>query len=559
MMERADSRQPGMDQILVPLLSCAIFIAAHYHALANPFVINDDVQQQIYWMQRWLDKDLYPGFWLSEYSRHYVPWGVQGIYRLASPFLNPVTFSKVLPGLLFVLASTAFYGIGRVLKDRYTAWTVLASFWLMPFFLFRMSGGLARGFAFPLLALFLLYWLSGRGWSMGWVLLCMALTIPYIFVLALTAVMTGRIKDALMKQKGVAAPFPSRTGHWVLAGVGIVVLLWWRQQYVASGFGPLVTARDMVGKPEFGIHGRYPILPVPGFLWELVVLPWQWIGPYRETGSIWAGILGALLILGVALWGAGRFEWKALKGKWLPFLYLGISSLLFYGLSRILILKLFIPSRYLIYTVTLFYCVGLGLCFRGLLGANLKSLATRALLAGVVGLSIARLYGIGIYDYSEYEPLYTVLNRTPKTSLIAGHPSLMDKVVTFGRRNVFASFELAHPWSKGLWRKMRPRLVAFFDAYYAADPAVVTKFCEKYGIDFLVVDNRHFTREFIKNHPFFEPFGQMIQKTVGDRRDFALMSESLFPETRIDQNLRLLDLRKMKRGSFDNGDKGGSP
>ncbi len=558
MMRKADFRQVGVDPVLVPFLSCVIFVAAHFQALTDPFVINDDVQQQIYWMQRWLDKDLYPGFWLSEYSRHYVPWGVQGIYRLASLFLNPITFSKVLPGLLFVLASTAIYGIGRALKDRFTAWTVLASFWLMPFFLFRMSGGLARGFAFPLLALFLLYWLSGRGWSMGWVLLCMALTIPYIFVLALAAVMMGRIRDALMKQKALTTPFPSKMGHWVLAGMGIVALLWWRQQYMGSGFGPLVTAVDMIGNPEFGIHGRYPILPVPSLLWELVVLPWQWIGPYRETGSLWAGILGSLSILGVALWGARRFEWKMLKGKWQPFLYLGISSLLFYGLARIFLLKLFIPSRYLIYPVMLFYCVGLGLCFRGPLGANLKPLAAKVLLAGVVGLSIARLYGIGIYDYSEYEPLYTVLNRTPKTSLIAGHPSLMDKVLTFGRRNVFASFELAHPWSKGLWRKLRSRLVAFFNAYYAADAGVVLKFCRKYGIDFLVVDNRHFTREFLKNHPFFEPFGRMIQKSVGDRRRFALMSKNLFPETRIDQNLRLLDLRKMKETGFDGGDKRGA-
>lgn len=559
MMKRVDFRQPGIDPILVLSLSCIIFIAAHFEALTNPFVINDDIRQQIYWMQQWQDKALYPGFWLGDYSRHYVPWGVQGIYRLASLFQNPIGFSKVLSGLLFVLASFAFFRIGRVLKDRLTAWTVLASFWLMPFFLFRMSGGLARGFAFPLLALFLFFWLSGRGWSMGWVLLCMALTIPYIFILSFTAVMVGRLKDAVMNQKGLTTPYPTKIGHWVLVGIGIVALFWWRQQYMASGFGPLVTAEDMAGNPEFGLHGRYPILPVPHFLWDLVVAPWQWIGPYRETGSMWAGILGALIVLGIALWGARRFEWKMLSGKWQPFLYLSISSLLFYVLARILLLKLFIPSRYLIYTVSLFYCVWLGLCFRGLLGPNLRSLTAKVLLASVVGLSIGRLYGVGVYDYSQYAPLYTVLNRTPKSSLIAGHPFLMDNILTFGRRNVFASFELAHPWSKGLWRKLRPRLVDLFDAYYAEDSGTVMKFCGKYGIDFLVVDNRHFKREFLKNHPFFEPFGRRIEETAGNRRHFALMSENFFPETRITRNLRLLDLRGMKESHSHDGDGRGTP
>jgi hypothetical protein len=328
---------------------------------------------------------------------------------------------------------------------------------------------------------------------------------------------------------------------------------------MVSGFGPLVTVADMAGNPEFGLHGRYPILPVPHFLWDLVVEPWQWIGPYRETGSMWAGILGSLVVLGIALWGARRFEWKMLSGKWQPFLYLSISSLLFYVLARIFLLKLFIPSRYLIYTVSLFYCVLLGLCFRGFLGSNLQPLAAKVLLASVVGLSIARLYGVGVYDYSQYEPLYTVLNQTPKSSLIAGHPSLMDNVLTFGRRNVFASFELAHPWSKGLWQKLRPRLVDLFDAYYAKDSNTVMKFCLKYRIDFLVVDNRHFTIEFLKNRPFFEPFDQMIQKTVRNRRHFALLTENTFPEIRINQYLRLLDLRKTREKDFDDGDKRGAP
>ena len=328
---------------------------------------------------------------------------------------------------------------------------------------------------------------------------------------------------------------------------------------MVSGFGPLVAPEDMVGSPEFGIHGRYPILPIPNFLWELVVLPWQWIGPYRETGSLWAGISGALAVSGIAFWGAKRFQWRMLKGKWTPFLCLGFSSLLFYVLARIFLLKLFIPSRYLVYTISLFYCLLLGLCLRGLMREDLKPLAARALLAGVVGLSMVRLYGIGIYDYSRHEPLYTVLNRTPKSALIAGHPSLMDNVLTFGRRDVFASFELAHPWSRGLWRELRPRLVDLFDAYYAEDSGTVVNFCRKYRIDFLVVDDRHFTREFLKNHPFFEPFDQMTEKAVQNRRHFALLTENSFPEKAINQHLRLLDFREAREKDFHERDKKGDP
>ncbi len=549
----------SIEPILVLLLSSVIFVVAHYRGLTSPFVINDDVQQQIYWMQQWLDKDLYPDSRLLDYSRQYVPWGVQGIYWLASRFMDPMNVTKVLAGLLFVLAAVAFHGIGRVLRDRLTAWAMVACFWLMPFFLFRISGGLARGFAVPLLALLLFFWLSGRGWSMGLVLLCMALTIPYIFVLSLTAVVIGRIKDGIFNTAKWRTPFPQRAGHYFLGAAGIIILLWWRQDYMASGFGPLATWQDMIGNPEFGADGRYPMLPVPGLFWEFIIRSWQWIGPYREADSVWAGIMGSLVVVAFAFWGARGFEWKMLKDKWQPFFYVAVSSFIFYALARIFLLKLFVPSRYVMYTVSVLYCVLLGLCFRGLLGSQLKPLVAGLLLTGVVGLSMVRLYGVGLYDYSTNASLYSALKETPKTSLIAGHPYLLDQAQTFGRRNVFASFELAHPWSMGFWQKMRPRIKALFNAYYAEDPDTVKMFCRKNRIDFFVVDSRHFTRGFVENRPFFAPFDGMIQELFRNRRDFALLKEDLFSGTRIDQHIRLLNFRWDEKKGFLKGKKEGHP
>ena len=497
---------------------------------------------------KWRDKDLYPFFWLGDYSRHYVPWGVQGLYWLASRFVDPISFSKVLSGLLFVLSSLTFHRIGQILKDRLAAWTVLAVFWLMPFFLFRISGGLARGFAFPLMALFLLFWLCGRGWAMGMVLLMMSLTIPYIFILSLFAVAMARGTDLMFTKNAKKTPFPIKTGHYALVGMAVLMFFLLRQQFTSSGFGPLVAAQDMVGAPEFGPHGRYPILPVPNFLWTSVVFPWEWIGPFRGSDSVVLNILGCMAVLGAAFYGATHFQWHVLKGKWQPFYYVILSSLLFYILARGFLLKLFIPSRYLTYTVSVFYCVVLGLCLRGVLGQRLRPLAAAVLLVMTVGLSGLRLHGVGLHDYSQYETLYVALNQTPKNSLVAGHPYLMDNVLTFGRRNVFASFELAHPWSKGLWKRLKPELIELFNAYYAEDPAVVNTFCRKYHIDFFVVDIRHFTDEFLKERPFFAPFDRMIQTMVQNRRQFVLVSGNSFPVTEINEYLRVIDVRRLSSG-----------
>ena len=82
----------------------------------------------------------------------------------------------------------------------------------------------------------------------------------------------------------------------------------------------------------------------------------------------------------------------------------------------------------------------------------------------------------------------------------------MDTVPTFARRRAFATYELAHPWSRGYWAKLKPRLQDFFRAYYAADPQVVVDFCRKYGIDFLIVDDRHFAPAFLKGGDFLFPY-----------------------------------------------------
>ena len=166
-----------------------------------------------------------------------------------------------------------------------------------------------------------------------------------------------------------------------------------------------------------------------------------------------------------------------------------------------------------------------------------------------------------------YRPLYAALAQTPKGALMAGQPYLMDNVITFGRRPALATFELAHPWSRGYWAKLKPRLADLFRAYYAADPREVVAFCRKYGIAFLIVDDRHFTPAFLqggyflfpcdKPHrpgesrglaeriycPFFAPFDQQIRRLTAGRTQFALLSDPSFPAVVIDKHLRLIDMR----------------
>ena len=337
-------------------------------------------------------------------------------------------------------------------------------------------------------------------------------------------------------------------------------------QFSAHGYGPLVSAQEMVNHPEFYAHGRYPLLPEPSLLWELIS-PWESISPFREWGPVAGALVGAGLLALVAA-GVRRLDWSAWRQRLKPVWYLGAASLVLYFLARLFLLKLFVPDRYLIYTLNLFYCLVLALGVQTALRAARwpRSAAILALVA-MAGLGAWRLQGVGLKDYSAYRAVYTALAETPKDALMAGHPNLMDNIPTFAQRRAFATYELAHPWSRGFWAQLQPRLTDLFKAYYAADPQEVADFCRKYGIAFLIVDDRHFTPAFLKGGyflfpgdkphlpglarglaeriyaPFFAPFDEQIRHLTAGREKFALLSDPGFRSQALDQHVRLIDMR----------------
>ena len=51
----------GKNLLLWTLLAATfVYGVGHFTALTNPYVIDDDVRQQVYWMQQWRDPDKRP-------------------------------------------------------------------------------------------------------------------------------------------------------------------------------------------------------------------------------------------------------------------------------------------------------------------------------------------------------------------------------------------------------------------------------------------------------------------------------------------------------------------
>lgn len=541
----SDRPDGARDWLLVLILSLVVCGIAHRHAFLSPYVINDDVRQQIYWMARWLDPGLYPSDLLSDYAAAYVPVGVKALYFLAAKGVgcDPLLFSKLLSAALFCLLAVGLWGIGRALGGRGLGLACASMAWLLPFFLKNISGGLSRSFASPLLALFVWAWIRRRGPAMAVTLLLEALFIPYIAVLCAGCCCLDAAVSRMARRAGPA--FPARPWHGLvlLAAAGLV----WRMNHdlVAAGFGPLVSGLAVFGRPEFAALGRLDLFPLPNPFFDLVYWPFEGIGLFLDSGLA-AGIISLVVLLPFLVCGARRAPWARLLPGLRPVAFLLAGSLLLYALARAVAFALFVPDRYVTYSINLVYALGLAVCLRWALApAACPRRRAAVLLLLAAGLGAWRLTDAGLYDYSREAPLYAAVAKLPKDALVAGNPELLDNVLTFGRRNVLASFELAHPWNQGYWRRFEPRLADQVEAYYAKSPAAVRELVRRYGVTHIVVRDADFAPAATGGHPLFAPYDGRIAVLARKPGDYVLRDRQRFPGVVVAPGLRLVDVRAL--------------
>lgn len=110
--------------------------------------------------------------------------------------------------------------------------------------------------------------------------------------------------------------------------------------------------------------------------------------------------------------------------------------------------------------------------------------------------------------------VYEFVRTLPKDAMLMGDPEIMSGIPLFSERSV-------------LFRALQPRsdapILEFFDAYYAETPQTMLGFCQKYGVDYLVVNQQHFADDYLETGEYFyDPYNGVIAKTVSERTAFVL-------------------------------------
>lgn len=497
-----------------------------YHPVGQAtLVFDDDARQHVYWTARFQDPTLFPDDFITDFisSYRFAPWGHQALYRLATSFLDPLTFSQVLSLLLMGMSVWLLDRLMQALTCDPRG-RVVAGFCFVLYHthntVHNVNGGFARSFALPLLLVFVLLLQQRRRRLalavVGLDILFYPPILPNTLALAGAELITGWRQGRRLRK--LATEALCLAAVTLLAGAILMTVYGNGQQDL---MGPQVTLKDARGMAEFYPGGRSVFFQNNWLLYVLIGR--SGVGLLHLSGFL---ILLALMI-GVQGWRNFRVPPLAWRLLW--------TSLVLFALSHLLLFRLYLPSRYTFYTVSLACIVTLGVNLNAFLqglraawpglyraygrctpGWRWTAVAVCAMVyAAVQSQWISRIDPrLVVLDRQDLDMLH-FLARLPSQSLVAGHPRDMDNVPLVARRKVLANRELALPYYLGYYARVKKRLLDSLLAYYAGCWDDVWSVVQRYGIDVLVINKTRLRPQQANGRMYDEPFDRLLKARRG--------------------------------------------
>jgi hypothetical protein len=542
------SRVPCIVAGAVLALAIGASLAGHVRLALNPLVFNDDVRQHIVPFFRYAQEGVAAPDILSDYQLDITPPGFWLLYRTLAPVVDPEPLSKALPYALF-LAMLLGVGIAaHRLGGPVVALVALAVAIQTPVFLSRMTGGLERGFAFPLLALGLCALVAGRvRWLAALVVVAMAFYPPAAAILGIA--LGALVFIVPRRDRGEAEGWSWRRSLAALFLVGALTSATFVPTALgARSWGRQLESKDVAVYPEFGAEGRSGIngrMPLPGDGGKLLAAPVQKLARDRTT----LVMKGLSLLLMLGLIPLAKRDAGARRALALP-----LAAGAGYVLAVALAPYMYIPQRYLAYAVPLLVTVLLPASGAALAGiVSPPRWARHAATIGAVfagGAALLLLGGRGgpgtgyTVKLDGDARIYKFIRGLPKDALVAGWPrGVIDNVPYACRRRAFVTYETHQVFHEGYVLEMRRRMHALIAALFSDDPRGLMELRDTFGVTHLIVD----AEDFSKPPRYFAPFDTEVKRTWqrGVERGFAI--ESLLTKATVfrEGKLTVLDLSRL--------------
>ncbi|MGK7876031.1 MAG: hypothetical protein AB4426_22845 [Xenococcaceae cyanobacterium] len=491
-------------------------------AFSGEYLIMDDARQYVFWMQRFVDPELFPNDLIADFYQSVSPRGFSGFYQLmAMVGINPIVLNKLLPivlglsttGYCFavcieLLPVPAMGFVGSLLLSH--------TLWLHD----NLVKAIATGFSYPMFLAFLYYLLR-----CSWLGIGISIALLGTFYGPLMLVAAGILILRLVCWDSWPIRFSPHRSNYIICAVGIGVALLVILPYLlqSSEFGPAIAAAKARNLPEFLPGGR------TSFFYD--DQPWNFWFRASRSGiqlSLNPPLLGVGFLLPVLLRFPPSPLAKQVSRDVIVLLQLLLSSLTLFFLAHALLFRLFLPSRYTIHSLTILMAIAAGIALILILDGIFRACSRRSLLAlgatvliGALLILYPSLVWKNAFPRTRYiegtEPaLYEFFQQQPKDILIASLSEEADNLPTFAQRSVLIAWEYALPYQVGYYNQIRQRATDLIRAQYSPDIKLVQDFINTYRIDFFLLDRIAFTPEYFNRKGWFRQWKPLAKEALAN-------------------------------------------
>lgn len=495
-----------------------------YQAFSQPYIVQDDARQHVFWMRRFLDPELFSGDLIADYFASVAPPGYTSLYRTVAMLgLDPIVFSKIVPALILLVTTAYCFGTCITLLPVPIA-GFIASVLLNQNLLMAddVNSGTPRAFVYPFFLAFVYYLLKGSRLPCLIAIALLGAFYPQVMLVA-----CGVMVTRLLKWQDGRPTLSRDRADYLFAGMALAVGGGMMGLYVLEGateFGPAITVNEARQLPEFWGNGRASFFSDNAFdYW--VLSPRSGILPRAEK-LLKPPLLFAALALPVLLRQPQRFPLAtAVKPGVAVLGQIILPSIGLFFLAHLVLFKLHHPSRYVQHSYRVVVMLAAGIALTILLEAlvrwGLARSTRRWMMASLVsGFAVVLLLYPTTVNWRDTLPalkglfprnwnpafvvgsrpqLYEFFAQQPKDILIASLSREANNLPTFAQRSVLATREYGIPYHIGYYRQFKQRLLDSIQAQYSLDPNFVIQFLRKYSVDYWLIDRQSgFTPSYLK-------------------------------------------------------------
>ena len=518
--------------ILSLTLAVVYSIPALGEAFSGEFVVQDDARQHVFWMQRFVDSNLFPKDLIADYFQSVAPAGYTWVYRLmAIVGIEPLLLHKLLPPVLGAIATCYCFGICVELlpipiSGFIGALLLNQTLWMRD----DIVAATPVAFVYPLLLAFLYYLLKRNLLGVASAIALIGLFYPQcVFVCSGVLILQLVWAIANRQRRDLDASF-----YIITLAVALLILL--PYAFKPSEFGPIISAAEAKTLPAFlpdGWSNFFHKNPIKFWFCgkRSGILPTEWCGlAFKYSFLLIPPQLWAALALPILLRNPHRFPLvKQMRDiDTLPQIL--IASVSWFLIAHALLFKLHLPNRYTEHSFRIVVAIAATITITLLLDTLLNyrlsipnpkskilNLKSKIPLSFLIAFALF-LYPpiLKLHDYSfaadsyavaEVPALHKFFLSQPKDIIIASIAKEANNIPSFAHRSILIGGQgYALPYHKKYYAQIQQRTLDLISAQYSPDLKQVRRFIQSYEVDLWLLERAAFTLYYVKNNNCMEEF-----------------------------------------------------